>query len=115
MCLSDTDYTEDLDRIPREPTQPIPTGNNPGAESESDACESRAAEWESSSRCSEEEEHNADRPEDDNDHVNQPGDCGGNEDGTYLPDADQVIFGKGPRLKGTMGIQTRDSKDLHKE
>ena len=36
MCLSDTSYVEEVDRIPREPTQPIPPRSNPGEEHQSD-------------------------------------------------------------------------------
>ena len=36
MCLSETSYVEEADRIPGEPTQPIPPCSNPGEEHQSD-------------------------------------------------------------------------------
>ena len=51
MCLSDTSYVEEAERIPREPTQPIPPGSNLGEEHQSDIEDSS----ESSSSESEEE------------------------------------------------------------
>ena len=39
VCLSNTYYGEDVDRIPRELTQPIPAGSTPGEEHHSDVIE----------------------------------------------------------------------------
>ena len=55
MCLSDTSYVEEADRIPREPTQSIPPGSNPGEEHQSDIEDSS----ESSSSESEEQRFRA--------------------------------------------------------
>ena len=63
MCISDTYYSEDVDRIPRETTQNIPVGSNPGDEYDSGVEDS----GESSSRCSEAAESATEQSGDDND------------------------------------------------
>ena len=73
MCLSDTSYVEEANRIPPEPTQPIPTGSNPVEEHQSDVEDSS----ESSSCESEEENPTAKQSKDSDDNGNQSGDEGG--------------------------------------
>ena len=91
MCLSDTYYAEDVERIPREPTQPIPTGINHREEYESEDEES----GDSSSSCSEAEESDAEQSgdsDDDNDDGNQSGnEAGKSNDAADVLDADQLF------------------------
>ena len=91
MCLSDTYYVEDVDRIPREPTQPIPPGRNPGEEHQSDVEESS----ESSSSESDEENSDAEKLKNRADNGNQSANEAGNGgDPAYMLNADDLLRGQ---------------------
>ena len=66
-CLSDTHFAEEVDRIPREPTQPIPPASNPGEEHQSAMEDSK----ESSGSESEEESSDTEQSGNDDDNVNR--------------------------------------------
>ena len=74
MCLSDMSYVEEANRIPPEPTPPIPSGSNLGEELQSDIEDSSGP----SSSESEEENTAAEKLKDSDDNGNQSGDEGGN-------------------------------------
>ena len=74
LCLSDTSYVEEANRIPPEPTQPIPPGSNPDEEHQSDIEDSSGP----SSSESEEENQAAEQSKDSDDNENPSGDEGGN-------------------------------------
>ena len=91
MCLSDTYYTEEVARIPREPTQRIAPGSIPGEEHQSDVEES----GESSSSESDEESSETERSKDSDDNGNQSGDEGGNgADPAELMNEDDFLRGQ---------------------
>ena len=97
MCLSYTYYVEEADRIPREATQPIPPGSNPGEEHQSDIEDSS----ESSSSESDEENPAAEQSKDSDDNENPSGDEGGNgDDPADELNADDLLRGEGLREIG---------------
>ena len=92
MCLSDTSYVEEANRIPPEPTQPIPPGSNPDEESQTDIEDSSS----SSSSESEEENPAAEQSENSDDNENPSEDEGGNcGDPAVELNADDLLFGQG--------------------
>ena len=90
-CLSDTHFAEEVDRIPREPTQPIPPGSHHGEEHQSHMEDSS----ESSNSESEVENSDAEQSEDDDGNGNESGDEAGNaDDATDMLNADDLLFGQ---------------------
>ena len=89
VCLSDTSYVEEADRIPRQPAQHIPPGSNPGEEHQSDIEDSSGP----SSSESEEENPAAEQSKDSDNNEDQSGDEGGNcGDPALEVNVDDLLF-----------------------